>query len=461
MNQPFPSLYRLFLFIACLIPIILSGQPQNLQEPTYEYSLDQAIAYALGNNLNIQNARFDEYMADKEAKSLIARGYPQISASGEIINNIKIPTSLVPAEFFDPTAEPGTFIPIQFGTPWGLTAGFDLNQMVFDGAFFLGLKAAETFVELRSKGILATEIDVATNVAKAYYTALISQEGLETYDLNLARLEKTLNDTRALQAEGFVEKIDVQRLEISYNNLVVDRKNIQNLIDLSKDMLKFQMGLPVYTDIILTEKIDPDGLQSLPEPENLVDFVFENRIEYSMLQTQRKLNEFDMKRWKVQYYPTLYAFGSYKWNAQRDKFNFFNFDEEWFPAGIVGLSLNVPIFDGFYKKSKVDQARMQIRKTENNMELLRNSIRLEIKNAYANLMIDLGNLESLRNNVELAEKVLEVSEIKYKEGVGSGLELTDAETTLRQAQNNYLRGLLDYLLDLVDFSKAKGQMLNK
>lgn len=456
--------------------LILCSYPGGIAQ-AQEFTLEESIQYALENNKNIQNARFDEYIANAQVKEYTALGLPQVRAGVDLNYYAALPTQILPG-LFNPAVDivtiegkpypltrldPETFQPIggeevevKFGFPWQATAGFTLNQLIFDGSFFTGLQAAKALEKLSRKDLHRSQEETAVMVSKAYYQAMIAQENLQLVNANLNRLQKLFKETKALNETGFVEKIDVDRLQISFTNLELQKSNLERLVALSKDMLKFQMGLPVTESISLTESISQMvEAPSAVNPE--IELNPNDRIEYAILQSQIQLQNLNLQQYKNGYLPSLNGFASYQWNAQRDQFNFFNGEKSWFPIGLVGLSLNIPIFDGFRKKSQISQVRYKLKQMDNYSEIMRNSIQLEIKNAQAQALNSYNNLEALRKNRELAQKVFNVSQIKYKEGVGSSLELNDAENQLKQAESSYLSGVFEYLMAKVELQRSTGQ----
>ena len=262
--------------------ILLLGMlpPEALRAQSY--NLEESIQYALDNNKNIQNARFEEYIAEAQVKEYLSLGLPQINASLDLQYFAELPTQILPG-LFNPAVDivtidgqpypltrldPETFQPIPgeeveaaFGFPWQSTAGFSLNQLIFDGTYFTGVKAAKALQEVSRKDLHRSQEETAVAVSKAYYQAMIAEENLNLINANLERLKKLFDETKALNTEGFVEKIDVDRLQISYNNLMLEKTNLERLVALSKDMLKFQMGMPVDESIELTEKMS-EALES-------------------------------------------------------------------------------------------------------------------------------------------------------------------------------------------------------
>ncbi len=403
------------------------------------FSLKQAIEYAQNHQVSILNARIDEDIAKNTVKQTIGIGLPQVSGNANFQDFIKLPTSLLPGEFF---GQPGTQIPVQ------------LNQLLFDGSYLVGLQASKTYKELSNKNLTRTRIETSVAVTKAYYSVLVSNEQLNLVDANLERLKKSLNDTEAMFKNGFVEKIDVDRLTVLKNNLETERENVIRLLALNVNLLKFQMGMTVNSKLILT-----DSIASLQADQAIVatdTTAYRNRIEYSLLETQKKLNEFDLKRYKSQFLPSLSAFGSTSQSFQSNNFSqLFNTN---FPSTIIGLRLSVPIISGGIKINQVRNAKLAILKTQNDLVNLQNGINLEVDQAQTTYLNSLKSLDNQKRNMELAQEVLRVSKIKYEQGVGSSIEVTTAETSLKEAQNNYINALYDLMINRVNVEKATGKI---
>ena len=412
------------------------------QNETYQFSVEECIQYAWEHNRTLKNARFDEYIAQKEVGEILATGLPQISVTGDLASNFKRPVFVLPGPN-------GELQDIEFGLPWQASLGATANQLIFDGRYFLGLKASKAYADLSVKSTQLTQEEIAYNISKAYYTALITQEQYNLLSTNIERVEKLYNETSALNEEGFVEKIDVERLEISLNNLRTDRKKVERLGEVSLDLLKFQMGMAIENELVLSETI----ATVLPETTAINPDVFdpEKRMEYVILQAQEELENYNMKRYKMGYYPSLYLYANYAFNWQWN--NETNFD---FQTGIVGLQLNIPIFDGGQKAKQIQKSRLAIKKIQENREQFIAASQLEYSQALASLNNAFEGLESQNRNKALAEKVYRISRTKYKEGVGSSLEVNEAETQLKSAESNYLNAYYEYLIARLDLEKTQG-----
>ncbi len=420
-----------------------------------EFTLQAAIDYANKHNANYLNAEIDMKLADYRNKEFIGIGLPQISGSVDLKDYFEIPTSLLPGQFFGAPA--GTFIPVKFGTQWNASAGISVSQIIFSSDYLVGLQAAKEFKTLSEKSLTRTKIETNVSVTKAYYNVLINRERLKTLTANIDRIKKIYDDTKALNQAGFVEKLDVDRIELAYNNLLTEKEKVDRLIGLSETMLKFQMGYVVSEPITLTDELKAEQFQDLASIAD-VKANYTSRPEFSLLESQRKINELDLKRYRYAYLPSLVAYGSYQRNAQRTKFDFFDSEQKWFPIGLIGATLNVPIFSGGQKYYRIQQAKLNLVKTNNTMTYAKSAIDMETsaaaimyKNAYA-------SLQTQAKNKELAKSIFETTKKKYDAGVGSSLEIITAETALKEAETNYLSAVYDLIIAKTDLDKAQGNI---
>jgi outer membrane protein TolC len=429
---------------------VISAKAQ-LTDSIANFSLKEAIDYAQKHQSAILNASIDEEIAKNTVKQTIGIGLPQLNGNVNFQDFLKIPTNLLPGEFF---GKPGTQIPVQFGVQYQSSYGLELNQLLFDGSYLVGLQASKTYKELSNKNLKRSRIETAVGVTKAYYSVLVSNEQLSLLDANIDRLKKSLNDTKALFANGFVEKIDVDRLTVLNNNLETERGNVIRLLELNMNLLKFQMGMNIQLKLVLK-----DSIESLQVAEFLAvkdTSSYQNRIEYSLLKTQKKLNELDLKRYKSLFLPSLSAFGSTSRSFQSN--DFLSLIDRSFPATIIGFRLSVPLLSGGVKTYQVRNAKLEVLKTQNNLINLRNGINLEVEQAQTVYLNGLKSLENQKRNMELAKEVLRVTKIKYEQGVGSSIEVTTAETSLKESQNNYINALYDLLINKVNVDRALGKI---
>jgi outer membrane protein len=419
---------------------------------TTEFSLQAAIDYSLKHSASYLNAQADEKSASYKKNEILGVGLPQINGSFDLKYYAKVPTVVAP---FGPG---GSLLAIQFGIPYSATPSLTASQLIFSSDYIVGVQAAKHVIALSEKNTLRTKAETVQNVSKAYYMVLVNKERVKLLDANLTRLKKLLDDTKAYNKEGFVEKIDVDRLEVTYNNLLIEKEKTDRLIGLSETLLKFQMGYKLSDPITLTDKLDAEQ-QNAATPAADSKINYSNRPEYSLLETQRKLNELEIRRYRMGYLPSLVGYANLGYNAFNTKFEFLEKSQNWYPVALVGATLNVPIFDGLQKHWKIQQSKVSLLKTTNTLQNLELAIELETTSANIALQNAISSTETQKKNMELAQNVFDVSEKKYQQGVGSNIEMVNAQTSLKEAQTNYYQSLYDLLVAKTDYLKATGNLV--
>lgn len=459
--------------ILLLLAVLMLSASLEAQEAAKRvFTLQEAISYAIENNASVKHERLNEGIAQAQVKEILAQGLPQINGSGNLNYNIKVPTSFLPVRAFDPEAPADAYRPVQFGIPYQSNVSVNATQLIFSGAYFVGLQAAKVFKELAERNYQKAAIDVAEGVALAYYGALVAEERLELLQANLQRLDTLYRETQAMNQNGFVEAIDVQRLKVNLNNLRTEYENVQRSLALNISALKFQMDIPMNQEIEIAETIQDFEVEKLA----LEDFnEYHRRIEYRQLETTRKLAGLDIKQSRMQYLPTLSAFGNIGYNAGKPELGqlfqetpdfFVEVNQEkvlveahtWNQFAAVGINLNVPIFDGFLKANTIRRKKLIAEQVDLQMRNLENAIDLEVEQARITLQNSLQSLETQQENMELAQEVFRVSKIKYQEGVGSNLEVVEAENALKTAETNYYQSLYNALVARVGYNKATGTL---
>ncbi len=270
---------------------------------------------------------------------------------------------------------------------------------------------------------------------------------------NIPTIDRLLFETEQLYINGFVEEIEVDRLKLSKSNLLSQINTLQEQEKLAVELLKFQMGYPANSNIVLTDELgDHVGSTSYLQMENEA----KKRIEYEVLEAQGKFTDLQIQRYKSLYWPNVVAYGNYQWAAQRDKFNYLNFNEPWFNTFIIGLKMNVPIYDGGLKKSQMNQVKLDKQKLKYSEYILDQAIALEIKQAKINYNNALEQKTEQEKNIALAQKIYDTALIKYKEGLGSSLEVSSAESTLLETQTQFINSLYNLIIAKSDLNKAYG-----
>lgn len=422
---------------------------------TMRFSAKDAVGYALANQYAVRTAKLDELKQLAVNKEVSGLALPQLSASGQFQDNPIIQKQLLDASNFDPTVPKGTLVPFSFGLKYNAVGTVDLKQTLFDPSVLVALQARKTLEELARRGVQKSEVDVKAEVYKAYYNVVAADKALAILQESITRMRKSLDETKQTYKEGLVEKLDVDRLSVQMNNLVTEEVRLRNLRDVGLAALKFQMGMPIRQSLELTDTLSTEEIKSVLDQEQ--GFAYQNRIEYLLLESQKKANEYNLKRYKLQALPTLSAFGTGGISRQSNQFDYFE-SELWYGYVSWGLNLSIPIFNGMQRKRKVDQAWIDVKKSELDLENMRNVIDLDQAQFTTTLRNNIKTLESQEENMELAQEVLRMTNVKYTEGVGSSLEVITAETSLLTAQNNYFTALFDAMVSRIDYLKAYGKL---
>lgn len=437
-------------FSITLSVFTLNGQ----QATSANYSLQQAIDYAYKNSPNYLNAESDVLMAKYKRKEIIGIAMPQISASVDFKDFLEIPTSLLPGQIFG--GPPGTFIPVKFGTKYQATAGASASLLVFSADYLIGLKATKEYISLMNINITRTKTETVSSVSKAYYSVLVNKERIKLLDANITKLEKLLNDTKAFNKQGFVEQIDVDRLEVAFNNLTTEKQKIERLVSLSENLLKFQMGYVGKENFVLTDSL---SINDNVEPIDVLKYDVSKRSEYQMLETQQRLNTINLKRTQFGYLPSLVAYGSMSYSGQRNEFDFFDRKKDWFPTALIGGTLSLSLFDGLQRHYKIQQIKIDYKKGDNNLKNLQLAIELETASAFVNYNNATSSLQIQKRNMNLAKNIYTVSQKKYEQGVGSNLEVINAQASLKESETNYFNAIYDMLVYKIDYLKATGSLV--
>ena len=426
---------------------------QSFAQEVNTFTAKQAVDYALKNSAQVKNALIDIQIQKQTNKEITAMAFPQINGNVSVNDYLSLPTSLIPAEFTG--GAPGTFIPLKFGTKYSASFGADLQQILFDGQVFVGLQAKKTAIAFSTKTAEVTQEMIKTNVYKIYYQLVVGYKQIESIDANISRFEKLLHDTREIYKNGFAEKLDVDKVEVQLNNLNTEKLKAQNQLEAGLEALKFLMSMPQKDKLVLTDSLSEEELRSNTLDES---YKYDDRKEFQLLTIGAKLNEFNIRRYKLSKIPAVSGFANYSKNAQRKSFDFLKGGGNWFTTSLIGLKVTVPIFDGGAKNARIEKAKLELQKTNNNIEQLKLSIDNDVEQARIKMKSALATMEGQKRNIKLAEEVYNTTKLKYEQGLGSNQEIYNAQTELKVAQNNYYSSLYDAITAKIDYLKAAGKL---
>ena len=443
---------KLFFLLLGLTAASFS-QAQDADKITHAFSLDQCVDFAQKNNVQVKNALLAVQVQAQTNREIAAAALPTITASTNLVDYTQIPTSLLPAQIFGGQA--GTFIPVQFGTKFNATYGANLQQLLFDGQVFIALRARATSMDLQRKNAALTQENIKANIYKIYYQLSASKTQLNILDANITRLKTLARDAQIMYKNGFAEKLDVDKVNVQLNNLETEKLKANNSVAIGYMGLKMLMGMPVKDSLVLTDVINEKSLTNDILTET--DFQYNVRKDFQYLNTVKKMNQFNVKRYQLSNLPTISMTGSYSKNAQRSQFDFFE-GGNWFPTSLINLNISLPLFNGFATDARIKRTKIELKQTENQIEALKNSIDNEMNQAKLNYMSSVATVQFQKKNMELAESVYQQTKKKFEAGTGSNTEISAAQADLVSAQNNYMNALYAALIAKVDLLKASGKL---
>ena len=444
------SIITILLLGACIPGFAQQVQPDSV----YNFSEQDCVNYAYTHQNDVTNAALDVKSAEYHVKEIIGQGLPQLNGSASFDDYIKIPVTLIPGAFIGQPA--GTYVPFKFGVTYQSNLGVNASQIIFDPNYIVGLQGRKTYKQLYERSYTRSKIEANVNVTKAYYQVLVSVEQLKLLDANIAELKQEMDETIARNKQGFVEKIDVDRITVQYNSLVTNKENTSRLLALNYQLLKFQMGMPIEDALTLRDKLENIQLDSNLADTTSDTSVYRNRIEYNLLETQKRLNEYDLKSKRGQFLPKLIANANYTASYQNNGFG--DLYTANYPSSYIGLTLSVPLFTGGQHINQVRQSEITVLESQNNLDNMKKTVNLQVTQSRTSYINGLQTLNDQNKNRALAAEVLRVAKIKYEQGVGSSLEVTQAETALQEADNSYIQGLYDALVSKVDLDQAYGRI---
>ena len=412
---------------------------------TKSFSLKQAQDYAVQNNATVKNAQIDIIKSEKKVWETTAMGLPQVSSSLSYQNMLEIPVTLIPAQIFDPDAPPDTYMEMKFGTQHNASFEITANQLVFSGPYIVGLQASKIYKKLSQQALDKAKVDIKETVTQTYFLALVAKENKSILQESYENLKKIFEETSKMLKAGFVEETDVDQLEYTLKNIEISLNTITNQIDLSQNLLKYQMGIDLKEEIILTDKL-----------ENIVETVGANalqvnvfnvneHIDFQLMQTQEYLQKLNLKREKSEFLPSISAFYSYNQKAMRNDFDFFESEKDWFPSNIVGASLNIPIFSSGLKLSRVQQAKLELEKARNSKEMVSQGLILGVQQANSDFSTATEKYNNEKSNMKITKRIYDRTLIKFNQGMSSSLELTQVHNQYLNSQSNYFNAIFELL----------------
>jgi len=426
-----------------LMLLIITVQA-NAQVISNNMSLKDAVTYGMNGNTAIKKQNIAVLQSRQQVQEVISQGLPQINGTAQLIDNLIIPKQLLPGDLI---GKPGTYIPVKFGTQYGIPLAINANQLLYNQAYFVGIKQAKALEMFSKVQLEKMQQDVIYNIAAAYLQAAIVTEQSKLIQANLEMVNQSLKVVQSLYENQMARKIDLDQLKVNQSNTQTEYYNSQVLFAFALDQLKILIGYPLADTLILNEIItDNDMLVS----QNTTS----NNPSLSLLQQQAIIKQLEIKGINSKYLPTLVAFGQYGYQSQFMKWD----DMYWFNSALIGVQLNISIFDGLLKHHQVKQRKFELQSIQLDKELLEKSLNAEYNNAVNKYLQNQKTVRNQKENLTLAENVYEAMQNNYKNGLASLSDIINSDTGLKSAQSSFLTALFRKKISSLDILRANGNM---
>jgi outer membrane protein len=439
----------LAVILLTLLPVgVLKAQEKNAD---LKLTLKEAQDYAIQNNKMMITSRMEVEASKVAIWETISNALPQVTASGSFTDNLKLMTTLLPGDFF---GRPGEKVPVTFGSQYNSGASVSASLLLFNAPLYIGIETTKLANKLSEKNLARTELDTRESVSTAYYLILVSERSLEILNGNIANLNETLKSTRSMFSAGMAESTDVDQMISNVTMVENTISSMQRSIELNYNILRFQLGVSADTKIFLTQTLE--NFTSEINIEALLSQQFDHKqnLNYILIEGQEKMSSLALKSQKASVLPTLAGFYSYGVNGMGDKIS----TQQWFQNSMTGLQLSVPIFGSGQKYSQIKKAQINFEKARTTKDMVTEQLLLQEKQLRYNLVNANLQYKSQKDNVEVSKRVYTSTENKYKQGMASSLELTQANSLYLQSENNYVSALMNLLQTKLALDKLLNNM---
>jgi len=439
--------------ILLLLVLTKVGIAQETKK-SYDFTLKEAIAHALENNYTAINASRDIEAAKKKKWETTTIGLPQINSNINYQNNLVIQKSVVPAEFFG--GNPGEFQEVEFGVKNNMTASASLSQLLFDGSYLVGLQSAKVYLQISQNAKEKTELEIREIVINAYGNVLLARESVKVLENNKKSLEKTLFETQETFKNGLIEEENVEQLQITFSQIKSMLSNAQKRETIALKMLKLVLGIDMQKEVTLKDNLDQLALENIVLNSSS-EFSVTNSIDYKIGQNNEEASRLLLKLEKSKALPSLSANANFGYNSFSNTFSFLERDQQWFNFSNIGVGLNIPIFSSLGRTARTQQAKIAYEQAKTQLKETEQKLLLEFEKSKTDYEFSVEQYLVSKENLRLAERIENKQQIKFKEGISSSFEFTEAQRQLYAAQQDYLQAMIEVISKKATLDKISNQ----
>lgn len=430
--------------ILTLLFVSLFLNAQDKKE-TYSFTLQQAIDYAIANNYTAINAKRDIDAAKQKKWETTATGLPQITSNLQYLNNLDFQVQGVSGNAFNPGGDPNEISTIAFGTKHSANASATLNQLIFDGSYIVGLQSAKVYLQISQNAKEKTDLEIKEMVTNAYGNVLLSRESVLIFEKNKTTLEKTLFETTETFKNGLTEEENVEQLQITLTQLKSSLSNAQKRAEIALNLLKISMGIDINNEITLTEKLDDLAIKNVDLTVLAEEFNSQNSIDYKIQQNNEESKRLLLKLERYRALPTVGAQLNYGANTFSNEFDIISTQQKWYNYSNFGVNVSLPIFSSFRDRARTQQAKIAFEQAKTQLTETEQRLKLQFQQAKTDYEYSIEQYSASKSNLKLAERIEGKQQIKFKEGLSTSFEFTEAQRQLYTAQQNYLQAMIDVM----------------
>ncbi|MFY7987908.1 MAG: TolC family protein [Flavobacterium sp.] len=432
------------LTILCLI-IASVIYAQESEKKSFSFTLQQAIDHAIENNYTAINAKRDIEAAKQKKWETTASGLPQITSNLQYLNNLDFQVQGVSGNAFNPGGDPNEISTIAFGTKHSMNASATLSQLIFDGSYIVGLQSAKVYLQISENAKEKNDLEIREMVTNAYGNVLLARESVLIFEKNKATLEKTLFETNETFKNGLTEEENVEQLQITLTQLTSSLSNAKKREEIALNLLKISMGIDINNEIILTEKLDDLAISNVDLSVLNEEFDSNNSMDFKIQKNNEESKRLLLKLERFRALPTIGAQLNYGANTFANKFDFLTTDQKWYNYSNFGVNISLPIFSSFRDRSRTQQAKIAFEQAKTQVTETEQRLKLQYQQAKTDYEFSIEQYGASKSNLKLAERIESKQQIKFKEGLSSSFEYTEAQRQLYTAQQNYLQAMIEVM----------------
>lgn len=432
------------LTIICLI-IASVITAQESEKKSFSFTLQQAIDHAIENNYTAINAKRDIDAAKQKKWETTASGLPQITSNVQYLNNLDFQVQGVSGNAFNPGGDPNAITTIAFGTKHSMNASATLSQLIFDGSYIVGLQSAKVYLQISENAKEKTDLEIREMVTNAYGNVLLARESVLIFEKNKATLEKTLFETNETFKNGLTEEENVEQLQITLTQLTSSLSNAKKREEIALNLLKISMGIDINNEVILTEKLDDLATSNVDLAALNEQFDANNSIDFKIQKNNEESKRLLLKLERFRALPTIGAQLNYGANTFANRFDFLTTDQKWYNYSNFGVNISLPIFSSFRDRARTQQAKIAFEQAKTQVTETEQRLKLQYQQAKTDYEFSIEQYGASKSNLKLAERIEAKQQVKFKEGLSTSFEFTEAQRQLYTAQQNYLQAMIDLM----------------